>query len=241
MRRNSFRLDGNYFTFHATNPNDYIQSHHLSGIVYELDELQMLVARLGNKPVIIDVGANVGNHTVYLAKQIPGARIFPVEPGRDAMKLLRANLRANQCRNVDRRFIGVGFSDTDTPGVLRRVSQTNLGGSRVLTAEEQADLGDKINDDFWFQEVPLVRGDDALADLAPTFIKIDVEGLEMHALRGLDRVVQTHRPEIFVEVEAANRDEFLAWVDAVSYDVEFTTVPSNARSNYFIRPATPRV
>lgn len=238
MRRNSFRLEGKYYTFHADNPNDYIQSHHLGGMIYELDELHMLVERLGKKPVIIDVGANVGNHTVYLATQIPGATIYPVEPGRDAMKVLRANLKSNRCRNVDRRFIGVGFSDHQTAGVLRRVSRTNLGGSRILTPQEQADLGDQLDDEFWFQEVPLLQGDDALGDLAPTFIKIDVEGLEMPVLRGLGRVVETHAPEIFVEVEETNRIEFLAWVEEVGYVVEFKTDPSSARSNYLIRPAT---
>lgn len=238
MRRNSFRLDGNYFTFHALNPNDYIQSHHLSGMVYELDELHMLVERLGKRPVILDVGANVGNHTVYLAKRIPGAVVYPVEPGRDAMKVLRANLDANQCRNVDRRFIGVGFSDHDSAAVLRRVSRTNLGGSRILTAAEQADLGEKVNDDFWFQEVPLVRGDDALGDLAPTFVKVDVEGLEMQVLRGLRRVVQTHRPEMFIEVEETNRAQFLDWVEEMGYVVDFRAAPSSARANYLIRPAT---
>ncbi|MEO9324926.1 FkbM family methyltransferase [Nocardioides sp. C4-1] len=238
MRRSDFRLDGMYFSFRAGNPGDYIQGHHLSGLVYELDELRMLVARLGPKPVILDVGANVGNHSVYLSKSIPGATIYPVEPGRDAVELLRANLRHNRCHNVDRRFIGVGFSDAPSTSVLRRVSKTNLGGSRVVTGDELAALGDQVDNPEWFEDVRLVRGDAAVGDIAPTFVKIDVEGAEMSVLRGLDAVIRRHRPEIFVEVERPNQEEFLAWLESVHYVVDLRLDPSGARSNYLVRPVT---
>lgn len=45
-------------------------------------------------------------------------------------------------------------------------------------------------------EVPLKRLDDTLQDIAPTYIKMDIEGAEIEALRGGERAIQRHHPKL---------------------------------------------
>ena len=65
------------------------------------------------------------------------------------------------------------------------------------------------------EAVPLRRLDDLVAELTPslpaapiTFLKIDVEGMEMGVLRSATRLLREPRPQIFIELitEAALAD-----------------------------------
>ena len=53
-----------------------------------------------------------------------------------------------------------------------------------------------LNDEMDIKIVPI----DDFTDIKPTFIKLDVEGAEVAALRGAQRLLQEARPKIFIEV-----------------------------------------
>jgi FkbM family methyltransferase len=40
----------------------------------------------------------------------------------------------------------------------------------------------------------------------PNFIKIDVEGMEFAALQGMEKTLQRHRPELYIELHGATAD-----------------------------------
>ena len=54
---------------------------------------------------------------------------------------------------------------------------------------------------------------------APTFIKIDIEGMEMEVLAGLAETIRSWRPNIFIEIQACNLAQFNSWCNAVHYNV----------------------
>lgn len=55
---------------------------------------------------MVDVGANVGNHTVFFASMLSPALVIPVEPVPDAVSALRRNLALNDLQ-VDERGFGI--------------------------------------------------------------------------------------------------------------------------------------
>jgi Methyltransferase FkbM domain len=59
----------------------------------------------------------------------------------------------------------------------------------------------------------VVRLDDL--ELAPAFIKIDVQGLELAVLKGLRRTIARHRPVILVEVNGS--EEMVAHMVSLGY------------------------
>ena len=98
----------------------------------------------------------------------------------------------------------------------------NLGGASV----EIDDGGNTI----------LVAADDLLLNEPIGFIKIDVEGMEMATLAGLDRTIQRWRPNMFIEVMEANTEVFLSWTAASSYHVAGTIQRYAGVVNYVLLP-----
>jgi FkbM family methyltransferase len=151
---------------------------------YEHDLLRALDVFLEPGDVILDVGANIGNHTLYFAAH--GSRVHAFEPNPEAVEYLRRNVVLNGFeRTVSVYAVAVG----DHPGsveVLAGESEMRLGMARSFEGS-----GD----------VPLVRLDDVVAADDVALIKIDVEGAEASVVRGASSIIARSKPVIVVETE----------------------------------------
>jgi len=156
-----------------------------------LSELIKRSVRLGN--VCLDVGANVGAYTLLMAFAAgKDGRIVALEPHPDIAARLRANIALNNLDNVD--VIEAALSDEDGKATfyVHGNDAFNRGGSG-LTSSEVASKP---------IEVAAVTGAslEKTADIGRLdFIKIDVEGSEMMALRELSELIGRHRPYLIFE------------------------------------------
>lgn len=211
-----------YFTI--TNRKDAIQSHHATGQFYEMEELEIIRRWCPPGAVFVDIGANIGNHALFALKFLHVARLIPFEPNPVAIEVLRSNLDLNgEADRCDLTHLGFGLSDQAQAGLQIELDQpeTNLGGGRLV---EGGDL-------------TVIRGDDALATTHVDFIKIDVEGMEIKALRGLSQTIANSRPVFFIEVDEANRADFLAWVSEADYSIAATYRRYDVNENFLLVPA----
>jgi FkbM family methyltransferase len=139
----------------------------------------------------VDVGANVGVHTVRLAR-LAGrdGEVIAVEPNPEVMARARRNVTLNSLANV--RFVNAAASDR--PGELRLYcpdrSDTNRARASVL--QHPYLTGDEIT-------VPVVTVDELCAGSRVALIKIDVEGHEDAVVRGAARVIERDRPAVVFE------------------------------------------
>lgn len=215
-----FNYDGVRVGFAVDDPFDLIHRHFLSGMYFEEAELEYLRSIVPLNAVIIEVGANVGNHAVYYGLHMAPKRVVVVEPNPAAIALLKRNVEINGLTTIDLSRLGVGVGDgfgryelvLDTPG--------NLGAARVVPSE----TGD-------IQVVPL----DSLVDEPVDFVKIDVEWMEIQALRGAEALFRAGRPILAIEIMNANIPAFMDWLAEHAYRIvrEFPYV--NAR-NYVVVP-----
>ncbi len=141
--------------------------------------------------VCVDVGANVGLHTVLMSRLVgPAGRVFAFEPDPDNFRLLETNLRLNEGRNVTAHQCAIG--DADSVCRLAR-NPRNYADCRVTS-----DLP------TWrSHEVPMTTLDAALPALPPgavKFIKLDVQGSECRVLRGMRGILARH-PDVVMVVE----------------------------------------
>jgi FkbM family methyltransferase len=135
--------------------------------------------------VAVDVGANVGMHTLVMAHYAAHGRVYSYEPSPAIFARLSHNLAINQARNVEPRMLAVS-SRPGHVGYVDASSKPNIGTSRV---DADADT-----------TVPAVTLDDELAAApAVNLIKIDVEGHELEVLRGARTVLATQRPAVVLE------------------------------------------
>ena len=158
---------------------------------YEADVLMKCQEIYLPGTAVVDVGANIGNHTVFFATVL-GATVHAFEPYQSNYDLLLMNLAANRLEGqVAAHCCAIG--DENGQGTTDVVHSDNLGRVRVRPGE-----GDVI-----------VRRLDDLAIPRPIgLLKVDVEGSEVAVLRGAASLITNWLPDIVIE--AAQIEEFNA-------------------------------
>lgn len=135
--------------------------------------------------VVLDVGANVGATALRAARKVGSdGHVYAVEPNPAALEKLNWHLQANDLTDaVSVHPVGVGARSAR--GQLAGVPERNLGAARL------AHDGGPIR---------IVTLDDLAGDLERIdVVKIDIEGDELAALAGAQRLIERHRPRLFVE------------------------------------------
>jgi FkbM family methyltransferase len=158
---------------------------------YEAEVFDWLVGR--EYDTVIEIGANVGVFTLFLARRYPQARIYAFEPSVAAYRRLLDNLAANREERATTFNCAVSdstaFIDFFEPsGHLTNGSldpafaahfSINVSSRRVLAIDAQA-------------LAPLISG--------RTLVKLDVEGAEPRVLRAMGALLRERRPDLLVEV-----------------------------------------
>ena len=142
---------------------------------YEVQEISLLCSLVKPGDNVLDVGANIGLHSLYLSRAVgPQGRVIAVEPDPDNLALLHANIEANGCANV--MVLPCAFGEESGYIELFQVDD-NRGN---LSFADLGRTGRSVS-------VPVRRGDQALEELQmrPTLAKIDVEGAEPLVVSGL--------------------------------------------------------
>lgn len=186
----------------------------------ELPVQQALVDNLSPGGVCYDIGSNVGFFALLAAREVgPEGRVYAFEPVPDNVAELVANARRNRLHNVDAICAAVG----EAQGELDLLLSAHPGGATCSSADVPKDLTGVLR-----TEVVTI---DALVDtgrlLRPDVIKLDVEGYELQALRGMANTLARHRPVIVLEIDGADervlrskRDAVYGWLHDAGYDVD---------------------
>lgn len=167
------------------------------------------IASTYNGGDIVDVGANIGNHTVHfglMAAKFDG-HVHAVEPGPTALKLLRSNIKANALESI----VSInGFAAGEASGVafIQSGNVGNIGAYRV-SLEKGTDT----------VSVGLSRLDALVpTDRRVSVMKIDVEGYELPALRGATELISRCKPDLYIEADSpARRDAITAELAPFGY------------------------
>ncbi len=130
---------------------------------------------------VLDIGANIGYHTLLASKL--GAKVYAFEPEPETFKLLQKNVEYNNCVAV---LINKAVSDKNGTVTLY-INPDNNGGHSLEYKHEKS------------VEVEAVALDEYFPDLKPDFIKMDIEGAEYHALLGMKRMLNDMNVKMVVE------------------------------------------
>ena len=213
--------------FTITNHKDAIQRYHARGEFYEAEELEIIRRHFRPGSVFCDIGANIGNHTLFAMKYLHAASAILFEPNPQAIAILRSNLELNGLtERVDLTNLGFGLSDDVASGLRIEARRSNLGAGRM------------VEGDGTLHTLP---GDTALAGRHVDFVKIDVEGMEMRVLSGLKETLARCRPRIFVEVDRQNTADFRQWAAQNSYSIRARYRRYKGNENFLLEPVAPAI
>ena len=82
-------------------PYDTIQMHHLAGRFHEFEELEYLRQTLKKNLAIADIGAHVGNHSVYFWQYLTPRSLIPCECNPEIIGILKKNIELNSMQAVN--------------------------------------------------------------------------------------------------------------------------------------------
>ena len=173
---------------------------------YQLEEKKIFSKYINKESVVLDIGANIGTHTLWFAQNSKIVMAF--EPQRYAFQMLCANMALNSIQNADCKQLGVGSTrEIIEVAFIDPETENNFGGlslqdHSIEKVREEKGIhldGEKIAvckiDDMGLQECD--------------FIKIDVEGMEPDVLVGGRTTILSLRPYIYMEIDREKNMDLL--------------------------------
>ncbi len=163
---------------------------------YEPSVTSALQASVKPGMVCCDLGANIGYFTLLMSKLAgSGGLVFAFEPFPKNFALLKKSIAENRVDNI--RAMPYAVHEKESVGRLfyDRSTQSNYVGMFVAEPSSPA-----CTEAFDGVEIRKVRLDDVVpADCRVGCIKMDIEGSEMYAVKGMSRILQRDRPLVFFE------------------------------------------
>jgi FkbM family methyltransferase len=153
--------------------------------------------------VVYDIGAFHGLMTLHFARQAKAVISF--EPHPQNLRRLTENIQLNRLTNVrviqrgmgeaegsielacDPRMPGAASGD---PAIISQVKDSIAAAQSVCVAVS------RLDDAIEREHLPL-----------PDFVKMDIEGMELSALRGMAKLLAERRPDLYLEMHGATEDE----------------------------------
>lgn len=144
--------------------------------------------------VVLDIGANVGVYSLLMARWVgPTGKVYAFEPAPQTLQDLRDHVAINKMSKhievvdqavSDQKGEAVFYAHSTSgenslnPGFAKRLSEAQAVKVPVTTVDEFCEKN----------------------KIAPTLLKIDVEGFEIHVLRGAQETLLRHRPSLVIEM-----------------------------------------
>ncbi len=171
---------------------------------YDWQDVQWLLRIVDERSVMVFVGAHIGSLLIPIAKQSCAQRVVAFEPSPRNHHLLKLNVLLNELKSVEIHRVAAGNQEGTVQFTENKI---NSGNSRVSRVGET--------------QVPVLRLDSVLkAEPAIQLLVMDVEGFEVHAMRGaaaaLDRTqyfYTEYAPEQLAE-QGSSCEEFIEVVAA---------------------------
>jgi len=193
------------FSMEGPNEKDYIINYiDEKKSFYEIDLLEYMdfITRHEDRSgaVCIDVGANIGNHSVYMGAFI-GKKVVSIEPNARLYKALYHNLENNGA-DYHVTECAVGEQKTEGRLVFPVDSEGSMGLARLESPEDSAPSENRLlkGDTVAVDTLDAVVSRHVDSDGRILLIKIDVEGNELSVLKGAAHTLEHHHPHLFVEV-----------------------------------------
>ena len=175
---------GNHFYNVVSDP---IYGQHL-GNEFERHTCE-LISCFDVEAACLDVGANIGMTTLLMSKLFK--EVYSFEPVPSTFSLLKRNVERNRLENIALFNVALGSEAFSTE---IQFAEGNRSGGFIndITKASEGHVSEKIM---------VERGDAILKEhhVIPSFIKIDVEGYELQALRGLEQSINQSQPVVMLE------------------------------------------
>ncbi|MBL4852658.1 MAG: FkbM family methyltransferase [Robiginitomaculum sp.] len=196
-------------------PNDWIDNRLLIGRPFEREQLDFAKECIKNEQISVffDCGANFGLYSVLLGVNAPNlAAIHAFEPVARTYSRLVTNLELNKLSRK---------ATTYNYGLGAKAAMLNIAFDASSSGTATLDMDEKNNPKRHFnqrQQVEIRKFDSQFPDKNQrTFIKLDVEGHEAEALKGMESYLTNNECILQIELWKKNREQIETWLAKRGY------------------------
>lgn len=159
---------------------------------FQLERLERALSYVNTFDDAIDGGAHVGTWTIHMSKFFK--RVHAFEPASDAFECLDKNIRSHRISNIT--LYNMGLMDEEGSGSIvedQKYRQQGNTGARYLS---------KNGSDICFIPIDIL----SLPKLG--FMKLDLEGAELLALKGAFHTLKLFKPVVMIELKKGFSERF---------------------------------
>jgi len=209
----------NRFDYRQTEKGAYGVGHQLLNTQsFDQDEvnivLQLLTLRreiVGDGVIGLDVGANIGVHTIEWARHMHGwGEVLSIEAQQRIYYALAGNIAINNCFNAEAIWAAVsdkdGSLDIPEPNYFM---PSSFGSFELKKRKNNEFIGQEINWNKNNLKPVTTITIDSLNLQRLDLIKIDIEGMEEAALKGAGKTISQKKPIIVIEKIKSDRQNLL--------------------------------
>lgn len=184
-----------------------------NGYFYEGPLLDKWTKYFQDAKVIFDIGANLGNHSLYWASTLNCEKVYSFEPFKPNFDLLKENIEKNKLNQIIPFNMGVG--DGKAKAILKSFDESNYGATTLeevdlSNQQENANTMDIVDIDSFVRDNEIEKVD---------FVKIDTEGFEEKVISGMMEVITKFKPALWIEVSPQSYKNVFQILNELEYVV----------------------
>tara|TARA_B100000242_G_scaffold36131_1_gene21490 strand:+ start:51 stop:875 length:825 start_codon:yes stop_codon:yes gene_type:complete len=163
-------------------------------------EIHLLTQLLSDSENVIEVGSNIGTHTIPLAKHVSkGGLVYAIEPQYQNHKLLLENIKNNEIKNVE--ILKVAVSSKEGRAYMNTFDEnmiSNYGDSKIFNSDfKNAECVQvKTLDQLFYDDIRYKR--------SIKLIKCDAQGQELNIILGSRKIIDMYKPHLYLENDDIN-------------------------------------
>ncbi|PKP52866.1 MAG: hypothetical protein CVT92_06740 [Bacteroidetes bacterium HGW-Bacteroidetes-1] len=196
----------------------------------------LFLKQIPDGTTVLDIGANIGIMSVWLAKQLPSSQILAFEPMPQNIKALKRVLNFYHLSNVRVIEKALGNETGNVDMVMPVLDDVKMQGLSHVVHESITEFNEGKS-----VKVPILKLDNCIelqnANLQLSAIKLDVENFEYFVLKGGENLIKKHKPLIYTELwDNENRKHCFSLMRQLGYTIKIahrnTLVDYNSEINH---------
>lgn len=168
--------------------------------------------------LILDIGANIGSHSLQFKHYYPKTKIWAFELHHENFSLLKQNL----ARYNDVRSFNVGVGSQTSVVTYNDGHFSNCGVVKLDSQGKNHNIVIALDD----------LKDNELSERV-SFVKLDIEGHELSALEGMVKLIKKHNPMFWIE-DLSSSKIAVSFLKEIGYQI----IRENAATDDFLMKKT---
>lgn len=178
------------------------KNSYMGGSIYwsgfhHVNEMLFLRSYLTKDMVFIDIGANQGEFSLFAASILTMGKVISFEPVTKQHQYLVTNIRLNSFQNIELNKYGLSNEEIILPIFTSKNTELHSGVHEGLSTLYKSDERNVFEENV---DIKIFDKEYAGRITRMDFIKIDIEGAELYALKGMKDHLEKFKPTILIEI-----------------------------------------